>query len=129
MGFLAKTKAYADKRLHKPLLFLSRIGLRPHHFTILALICGVASAYFLFDNPLSAALLVLFLVFDGLDGALARASSRESERGTRLDFFVDRLVATLLLLKFYVRGVSVVFPLVGLLAVAATVVDDLRQRK
>jgi CDP-diacylglycerol--glycerol-3-phosphate 3-phosphatidyltransferase/archaetidylinositol phosphate synthase len=72
---------------------LARAGLSPNAVTLagLALVAAAAGAYLLHRSDLAfGACLALAFAFDGLDGAVARASGRATRFGGYLDAVVDR---------------------------------------
>lgn len=77
---------------------ISRSGVGPNVVTCVGLIFGVSSAamFGLGNQPLAGLMLLVGGVFDMLDGAVARASGRETRFGGFLDSTVDRYVDLLL---------------------------------
>ena len=96
---IEKFREKRSKQLAPLARFLLKVHLTANRLTLISLLCGIASAYFLFDNYL------LFLIFgllhllgDGLDGVVARVQG-VSKYGPYLDFWSDRLIAVLYLIK------------------------------
>ena len=76
---------------------LVKLGVKANHVTALSLACGAAAAFFLFrDRTIFITLIVLHLVFDALDGVVARAD-RKNKDGEFIDYMSDRLVTLILL--------------------------------
>ncbi len=81
-------------------LALGRTGLAPNHLTFAALVCGLAAVYFLLENWTFFVIFgIAHLVLDIMDGALARANGRVTERGRFFDFWSDRSLEVLMLAK------------------------------
>lgn len=80
--------------------FMNRINVQPNLLTSFSLIFGLLSAYFLFyNNGLFILFIGLSLIFDILDGQLARYSEKTTKFGVYFDTCSDRLVQISLLLK------------------------------
>ncbi|HLC84186.1 MAG TPA: CDP-alcohol phosphatidyltransferase family protein [Candidatus Nanoarchaeia archaeon] len=89
-------------------LALGRTGLAPNHLTFAAFVCGLAAVYFLLENWTFFVIFgIAHLVLDIMDGALARANGRVTERGRFFDFWSDRTIEILMLAKlsFYPNNV------------------------
>ena len=122
---LKAVKRLIDEAFGPLLVALYSFGLRPLHLTLLSLPFGVAGVWLLFENPpLSAFFVLSYLVFDVLDGTLARVTGTVSDSGGRLDFLVDRLVASFFLVLLYLRGGEVLVPVAGLSAVVLFSLED-----
>ncbi|MBS3176192.1 CDP-alcohol phosphatidyltransferase family protein [Candidatus Woesearchaeota archaeon] len=81
------------RRLHK-------LGVKPNLITTLSFLSGLAAVYFLFYNHAIFVFFgVLHLLFDGLDGSLARVSQTSSLFGKWYDYATDRTITFLLLAK------------------------------
>ena len=85
----------------KPLaILLGRLKVKPDYITISAFFVGLAAIhYFLLDWKMFTILAIAHLFLDLLDGAVARTNASFSERGKWLDFWSDRTIAVLLLIK------------------------------
>ena len=72
---------------------LAAIGLTPMAMTFLGLAVAIAGAVMIGQGMLAVGALVFMLgsLLDGLDGAVARASGKESPKGAFLDAASDRL--------------------------------------
>lgn len=94
------------KALHR----LSRGKLTPNMVTILGLLMHVPIAVLIANgdkNILAAVLLVVFGLFDALDGALAKVQNRTSSAGMLLDASTDRMKEVMLYIgAAYVISVS-----------------------
>ena len=93
-------------RLEVPVArLLARLGLSPNAVTLLGLLGAVASAILLSIGAFAAggAVLLLAAVFDMFDGALARATGRESRFGALLDSTADRVSEAAVLLGLLVH--------------------------
>jgi phosphatidylglycerophosphate synthase len=77
---------------------LTRGRLSPNIITITALLMHIPVAYYIAidRNLLAALLLVVFGMFDALDGELARLQKRASNAGMLLDASTDRMKETML---------------------------------
>ncbi len=74
------------------LKFMKENGVTPDHITILSLTSGVAAALSIgFDNDLALILILLHVLFDGIDGPLARYSKKDSNKGTFADTACDQI--------------------------------------
>lgn len=98
------------------------------YVTLLNLISGILSIYFAFNNNLKlAAILILAgVIFDKLDGIIARALKQESDLGVQLDSFSDLITfgiapAFLFVNLFeisYVALIALLLPICGALRLA-----------
>ncbi len=79
--------------LAKSLDNLSGGKISPNAITIIGLLAHFLIAYLIVNNHfiISAVLLVVFGLFDALDGALARVQNKTSKKGMLLDSITDRL--------------------------------------
>lgn len=92
--------------LARLLVALTRLGVTADHLTVIALVFGCLAASLLFYAP-AVALCALFLhvLFDGLDGPLARHQNRDSKRGSFTDTASDQLVVLITTLSFMLLGI------------------------
>ena len=100
---------------------LGRLGFTPNGLTVIgfgiAVLAGIACAL---GQWLAGAALVLFgAVFDLFDGALARATGRESRLGAFMDSTFDRAGEAVVYLGIVYAAAGADFPVGGLLAAAA----------
>ncbi|MDS1271313.1 CDP-alcohol phosphatidyltransferase family protein [Lipingzhangella sp. LS1_29] len=105
---------------------LARVGLTPNAVTVLGSVGVLTSALVLYPRGellLGTLLVTFFTLFDMLDGAVARARTRDNEFGAFLDSFMDRLsdagILCGLLLWFIGGGNSPVLTLVTLFCLVA----------
>ncbi len=91
-------------KLFQPLArFLLKLKFTANRMTFLSFLLGLACVYFLFQNYLLFFLFGAFhLLADGLDGVLARLT-KISKFGSYFDFFTDRTIFFLILIKLYLR--------------------------
>ncbi len=90
---MKKIKENFEKNI-KPLLYLmDKIGVKPLYLTFLGLLMAFFPAYFYIKGNfiLAGIFLILFSLFDTLDGALARFKGNVSEFGAFIDSVFDRL--------------------------------------
>jgi CDP-diacylglycerol--glycerol-3-phosphate 3-phosphatidyltransferase len=113
---------------------LARRGVTPNTVTIIGFLFNIITAAVLASGHLSAGGALLFLsgVFDMLDGALARVTSRQTTFGAFLDSLLDRYSeATILLALIYiftVRGNTPAVLLVYAVAVGSILISYARAR-
>lgn len=99
MQTVEKFRHYRSKKLGFLAQGLIKTGLTANHLTFLSLLSGLAAVYFLFDNYyLFALFALLHLVFDSLDGVVARAT-QITYFGKYVDMMADSTVTFLVLLK------------------------------
>ncbi len=91
---LSKFKLRVSSTLNPLTALIARMGIRPNHLTVLALISGFTSAgLIVYGHVLSGAIfLALSAAFDALDGALARNEGMRTDFGGFLDSVLDRYV-------------------------------------
>lgn len=82
--------------------FFSRFRLPPNFYTLLTLPLAALTFWFLVRNNLAAAsvFFLLAILFDVVDGAVARTTATQSKIGAYLDTICDRYVEALSLLGF-----------------------------
>jgi phosphatidylglycerophosphate synthase len=87
-------------KFFKPLLKkIDKLGLRPGHVTMLSALSVLGFIIFARTNLIVAFIfIVVHLLFDGLDGSLARFQKKTSVKGAYLDIFVDHFVLTVITL-------------------------------
>ena len=89
-----KYKIFFNRIFEIPAKILIRSGLNPNQVTLLGLVFGLLSCYFLIatKNVIGfCALIFLTGLFDALDGVVARLSGRVSKFGSYLDAMCDRI--------------------------------------
>lgn len=100
---------------------LGKLGIGPNALSVFAALVGAAAAilYVLGNAPLGASLLIVSAFVDMLDGAVARATGRESRFGAVLDHVLDRYVEYALVIGVVVGAFASwfwgVFALIGML--------------
>lgn len=75
--------------------WLLRRGLTPNVMTVIGTVCSVAAAMWFFPRDelfVGTLLVTVFLLFDLLDGAMARHANRSTPFGAVLDASCDRIV-------------------------------------
>jgi phosphatidylglycerophosphate synthase len=101
-AYLDKIKYKIDKYFEfvaKPFI---KLNISPNHISILCLIFGLVSVWFLFDNHyLFVLFMIIHLFFDKLDGVVARLTNKVTKRGEWIDYFIDQVVAIVLLAKAF----------------------------
>lgn len=96
-------------RIMGPFIIASRkAGVSPNTLTVLALFTSAcAGTFYWFGNILFGTFFVaLNALFDGLDGALARAEKKESIRGDFLDHVIDRYADILIITGIFAGGAA-----------------------
>lgn len=125
---------WARKVAEGVVLPLARRGVTPNTVTVLGFLFNIVTAAVLATGHLSAGGALLFLsgMFDMLDGALARVTSRQSLFGAFLDSLLDRYSeATILLaliLVFTIRHEVPAVLLVYAVAVGSILISYARAR-
>lgn len=81
-----------NKALSHLLKLLHSVGIVPNQISIISFIVGTISVAFVLLQKIEMALFLLLiaLIFDGLDGALARYAKLESKLGEKLELIFDR---------------------------------------
>jgi len=99
MNIIEKCRNYRSQKLHRIAKGIAKVGFSANHLTFLSLISGLAAIYFLFTNYYLFALLsLLHLIFDGLDGVVARVT-KPTVFGKYFDLISDSLITALALVK------------------------------
>ena len=89
--------------------FFKWLPCHPNDITILSFAAAIAGSYFIFlREPLGLAFFLLAFLFDGLDGAVARAKKLETAFGAYLDGILDRLVEFFALLPLFFNSTLMV---------------------
>ena len=97
--FMNKSREWRLHKLRKIGLLLLKIRFTPNFLTTLSLLSGLLGIYFLFDNYiLFFSFALLHLLFDGLDGVVARLST-STRFGDYYDHITDSLITFLALFK------------------------------
>ncbi len=115
--------------LLKPVtVHLVRSGITPNHLTVVAVVLGLTSAYFIFAGKtiIGVFLLLISSSLDALDGALARNENLRSEFGGFLDSVMDRYVDAAVIIAIGVHSGHVF--LASIAVVGALMVSYTRAR-
>ena len=98
---VAKTKKAVKKFVEPIIKIIAKTGISPAIVTLFSFLCGISSVYFLFKNQtLFIVFALLAILFDIIDGHLARYLHKESKIGYWLDQGNDRFINFLMLLKY-----------------------------
>jgi len=90
---MRRTQRWRARAFGPLLSWLAARGVLPGHVTAASLVAGLAAAALLpVWAPGALGLLVLHVLLDGIDGPLARAMGRDSNRGSFVDTTVDQVV-------------------------------------
>jgi len=96
-----KSNSFINKKVNKllsPLLkLLCSVGITPNQVSATGFIIGTISVIFVLLQKIEIALILLFisLIFDSIDGALARYTKSESRLGEKLELIFDRTNETM----------------------------------
>lgn len=98
---VAKSKKAVERFIEPVVMVIAKTGISPNLFTLFSFLFGIVSVYFLFKNQAWFIVFsLLAILFDIIDGNLARYLNKESRLGFWLDQGSDRLVNFLMLLKY-----------------------------
>jgi phosphatidylglycerophosphate synthase len=90
--FLKPVRGVALGIMRPLVLVLARLGVSPNQVSLSQIAIGVAIFFLITTHPrLSFVLMVLAIVADGLDGALARYLGRSSRYGALIDQYADHV--------------------------------------
>lgn len=99
--FMDKVRVYRSQKFNPVGQFLLNHRITANVMTSLSLILGIIAVYFLFDQYWLFILFgALHYLADGLDGVIARISG-PTLWGKYFDYFIDRIVELLLLVKIW----------------------------
>lgn len=118
-----KSTSFINKKTNKVLLpllkLLCSIGIIPNQISVVGFIIGTISVVFVLLQKIEIALILLLitLIFDGLDGALARYAKLESKLGKKLELIFDRTNEAMWFLALAI--VSLVSLKIAVLAIVA----------
>ena len=122
---LKKVKKIVDRALTPYTRLLEWMGVKPNHLTLLSLPTGVAGALLLFDKPIIAfTLIAVYFTCDFTDGMLARHTGNETGFGDKLDYNIDRLIATVFLANLYFKTEITLLPVAGVTLIALITLED-----
>jgi len=90
---MKKNKRNFERKIKPLLSFMDRIGIKPIFLTFLGVIAIFVPSYFYIKGNfiLAGITLIIFSLFDTLDGALARYKDNVTEFGAFIDSVFDRL--------------------------------------
>jgi len=95
LKFQKKAKGIKDKVVEPIIRPLYKLGVKPLLLSIIGLIFGILGAIsVLYSKKLAILFIALTLLFDNLDGALARYKREPASIGFWQDYFIDRTVRT-----------------------------------
>ena len=86
--------------------FHKGLGLTPNNLSLISFIVGSAAVILVLFQKVEIALVILLisLIFDGLDGIVARLYNLESNRGEKLELFFDRTNEVMIFLALVAKG-------------------------
>ncbi len=84
---------------------IAKTNVSPNFFTLLALPIAMIAAYYLsLNNIVGLIFLAISLLWDAIDGAVARAQKKESKFGNYLDALLDRYIETIIYFGIALSG-------------------------
>ena len=84
------TRTWRDKMFYPLAYLIAKLGITPNQISILGLLVLIGFVYFIDSNlKLSLLFLIIHILLDGLDGAVARFTNKASTAGEVIDTFVD----------------------------------------
>ncbi|HLD39739.1 MAG TPA: CDP-alcohol phosphatidyltransferase family protein [Candidatus Nanoarchaeia archaeon] len=99
MDTIKNFRAYRSKKLENIARIIAKTGITANHLTFLSFCSGLGAIYFLFSNYYFFTLFaMLHLVFDGLDGVIARIT-KPTLAGKYFDLLSDSIVTFLIIVK------------------------------
>jgi archaetidylinositol phosphate synthase len=84
---------------------LSALRITPNLLTLLGVLSAVAMLFYPYSS-IALVLLILSLIFDGVDGSVAIISGKESKLGAALDSIADRITEVLWFFALYQWGIA-----------------------
>jgi len=101
---------------------IAKLGLTPNQVTILSIPAAIAAAYFIYimNLPLALLFIILSIVIDNLDGAVARARKMVTKFGSYFDVMCDKYVEMIFYAGFAFAG----FPIESFLAATGTMLNS-----
>ncbi|MCK4327302.1 MAG: CDP-alcohol phosphatidyltransferase family protein [Candidatus Diapherotrites archaeon] len=100
-------RKWAEKNVTNPIgALLAKTGITPNQFTMLSIPVVLAAAYFIYirDWPMALVLVVVSIIWDNFDGAIARATNRVTKFGSYLDYMIDKVVELTIYTAFALAG-------------------------
>jgi len=87
---LARWGRWRTKVMRPLLIFLTDLHVSPNAISLLSFLCAIVGAAVLVSNTVAAAaFMIMHLLLDTVDGALARHQKKASARGMAVDFIAD----------------------------------------
>lgn len=97
-----RIKKNKDAFVQPFLKLLIKAGITPNFLSFSALIFGLGAAFaFGFSEKLFLIFIILNLLFDIIDGPLARYKNQDSDKGFWLDYSFDRIVSLAVMINIY----------------------------
>lgn len=121
----AKVKKMKDAFIRPILILFQKLGLSPFLASMIALALGFLAIYMFFrSKEWFLYLIILSVVFDIIDGALARFENKVTGEGFWIDFAFDRVLmfAMMLAVYFHVGEESPLYLLAPILYLVETVI-------
>lgn len=99
--------------IFSPIIFiLKKLGVTANMVSYASAAFGVAATFYLWqDWQISAWLIIISVLLDGIDGSLARRSANPDPRGPLIDNFADLIVISATTIGFI--AVGIISPVVG----------------
>jgi phosphatidylglycerophosphate synthase len=85
-------------------LLLYRFKITPNRASALGLLCAISAALFLSHPIIAGLFIVCSLIWDGLDGVIARVNRCQSRFGSCVDVFCDTMGNIAILISFSLHG-------------------------
>jgi len=114
-----KISKYIENYIGKP---IAKTGIHPNHITALSVPLAIIGAYYIYLNQWSYALLfmILSIVIDNIDGAVARVQKTVSNWGSYFDVMMDKHVEMIIYFGFALAG----YPILAFLAAVLTMLNS-----
>lgn len=109
--------------------FHIKLKLMPNHVSCIGFMIGLTSVVVILSGlwQLGLVIMVMSLLFDGIDGNIARVYSLESKTGEKLELIFDRSLEALIFLAFaFIKGIH--FGLAILVIYAILLMTSLRDK-
>jgi phosphatidylglycerophosphate synthase len=104
--YVEKFRTWKDKKLRFLIAILANLGVKPIWLSLAGLVCSVLTFFWLGSNTgVVLFLLILSVIFDNLDGSLARFTGDRDEKGAWVDLFCDNLGLVIVVLFSIYNGV------------------------
>lgn len=101
-----KFKEFKDSMVLPFSRLFNWLHFKPIYLTAISFIAGFIAVYFLAlgDNEIFLYWILVKIIFDGFDGALARFQKKDSKLGFWLDYGTDRLHTMAILLTIWIKN-------------------------